>query len=73
MVMRVIAGPIMMGVGAFALYTIVAKPEHSHSGEPVEHAIGIPKMVSRIIRGGVGLLFAALGIISLLKAVRVMP
>jgi hypothetical protein len=71
--MRVLAGIIMIGVGAFALHTIVAKPKHSYSGEPFDQALGIPKIVTRIIRGGVGLFFIALGIITILRALRLMP
>jgi len=63
----------MIGVGAFAFYTVVAKPQHAYSGEPFEQAIGIPKIVTRVIRGVVGLSFVALGIIVILKALRFMP
>jgi hypothetical protein len=73
MVMRIIAALIMIDVGAFALYTVLAKAEHPYSGEPVDQAVGIPKIVTRIVRGGVRLFFIALGIISLLKVLRVMP
>ena len=54
MVFRIIAGLVMLGVGAFALHTVLAKPEHSFSQEPFDQAIGIPKIVTRIIRGGLG-------------------
>jgi hypothetical protein len=70
--MRILAGIVMIGVGAFALHTIVARPEHSYSGEPFDQAIGIPKIVTRVVRGGIGLFFIALGIISILKALRLM-
>ena len=73
MVFRIIAGLVMIGVGAFALYTVVAKPEHSYSQEPLDQAIGIPKIVTRILRGGIGLFFIALGIITFLKVLRLMP
>jgi hypothetical protein len=73
MVFRIIAGLVMLGVGAFALYTVLAKPEHSFSQEPFDQAIGLPKIVTRIIRGGVGLFFIALGIITFLKVLRLMP
>ena len=63
----------MIGVGAFALYTIVAKPNHSYSGEPFDQALGIPKIVTRVIRGGLGLFFIALGITTILKALRLIP
>jgi hypothetical protein len=71
--MRIIAGIILIGVGAFVLYTIVAKPEHSYSGEPFDQALGLPKIVTRIIRGALGLFFIALGIITILKALHLMP
>lgn len=63
----------MIGVGAFALYTVVAKPGHPYSAEAFDQAVGIPPVVIRVIRGAVGLLFIALGIISILKSLRLMP
>jgi hypothetical protein len=71
--MRILAGIIMISVGAFALYTVISKPKHSYSGEPLDQALGIPKIVNRIIRGGVGLFFIALGIITILRALQLMP
>lgn len=70
--MRILAGIIMMSVGAFALYTVVAKPNHPFSGEPFDQALGVPKLVTKVIRGGVGLLFVGLGIIALLRALGLM-
>ncbi|MDQ3818062.1 MAG: hypothetical protein M3362_10250 [Acidobacteriota bacterium] len=71
--MRIFAGLVMITVGTFALYTIIAKPKHSLSSEPFDQAIGIPKIVTRIIRGGIGLFFIALGVIAILKAVQLIP
>ena len=73
MLARIFAGILMLTVGAFALYAIVAKPEHPYSGEPFDQAIGVPKIFTRILRGGIGLFFIALGIIAILKALRIMP
>lgn len=73
MIMRIIAGLVMLGVGAFALHLIVAKPKHAYSRDPFDQAVGIPQLVTRILRGGIGLFFIALGIVTLLKALRLMP
>ena len=69
---RIVAGLLMMGVGAFAFYTVLAKPKHPFASEPVDQAFGIPKIVNRVIRGTVGLLFVVLGIISILRALWVL-
>jgi hypothetical protein len=71
--MRILAGIFMISAGALALYTIVAKPAHAYSGEPLDQALGIHKIVNRIIRGGFELFFIALGIIAILKALHLMP
>jgi len=68
MVVRIIMGLVMIGMGAFAFYTILAKPQHSWSGEPFDQAIGIPKIVTRVVRGVAGLLFVILGVIAILRA-----
>ncbi len=71
-VMRIIAGIVMIGMGAFALYTVSFRPQHKWSGEPLDQAIGISKIVNRIIRGAVGLLFIIIGIVAILRAVGVL-
>ncbi|GAC1446299.1 MAG: hypothetical protein NVSMB56_03670 [Pyrinomonadaceae bacterium] len=68
MASRIIAGLIMLSVGAFAFYKVLRKPQHPFSNEPVDQAFGIPKVVNRIIRGVVGLLFVVLGAIAILRA-----
>jgi hypothetical protein len=68
MLVRIFMGLVMTGIGAFACYTVVAKPQHSWSGEPFDQAIGIPKIVTRVVRGVFGLLFVILGIITILRA-----
>jgi hypothetical protein len=70
MLQRSLAGIIIIIVGAFAIYTVIAKPQPPYSEEPVEQAIGIPKIVTRVIRGVLGLCFVTLGIVVILKAFR---
>jgi hypothetical protein len=67
MLMRSLAGIIMIGVGAFAFYTVVARPQQPSADEPIKQAGGTPQIVARVIRGVVGLGFVALGIIVILK------
>ena len=69
MVVRIVMGLVMIGMGAFAFYTVLAKPRHEWSGDHLDQAIGIPKLITRTIRGAVGLLFVGLGLITILKAV----
>jgi hypothetical protein len=71
--LRIIMCLVLIGVGSFAFYTVWAKPQHPYSGEPLDQAIGIPKTVTRLIRGTVGLLFVAFGIIGILRAVKILP
>jgi hypothetical protein len=73
MIVRIIMGLVMIGVGSFAFYTILAKPQHSWSHEPLDQAFGIPKIITRIVRGAGGLLFVVLGGITILRAVRLLP
>ena len=70
MVLRIILGLVSIAVGSFAFYTILTKPGHSWSGEPFDQAIGIPKIVTRVIRGAVGLLFILIGIVGILRALK---
>ena len=69
MAVRIVMGLVMMAIGAFAFYTVVAKPHQDFSGEPFDQAIGIPKIVTRVIRGVFGLLFVLLGIITIARTV----
>ncbi len=69
MVVRIILGLVLIGMGAFALYTVLTKPHHDWSNNPFDQAMGIPKIVTKVLRGGVGLLFVSLGIIAILKTV----
>jgi hypothetical protein len=69
---RIIMCLILIGVGGFAIYTVWAKPDHPYSSEPIDQAIGIPKIVNRVIRGAVGLLFIAFGIIGILRTFNVL-
>jgi divalent metal cation (Fe/Co/Zn/Cd) transporter len=68
MLVRIIMGLIMMAVGAFAFYTAVARPKHPWSQEPLDQAVGIPQIITRIIRAVLGLLFIGLGIVAVLRA-----
>lgn len=70
MMVRILMGLVMIGMGAFAFYTVLAKPQHEWSANPLDQAIGIPKLVTRVVRGVVGLLFVGLGLITILRAVR---
>lgn len=65
--MRSLAGIVLIGVGAFAIYTAVAKPPHPDSGEPFNQSGGMPRIITRVIRGVAGLGIVALGIIVILK------
>jgi len=67
MTARIITSLICIAVGSFAFYTVWAKPTHSWSKEPLDQAIGIPKVVTRIIRAAVGLLFVGIGVVGLLR------
>jgi hypothetical protein len=40
--------------------------------EPADQAIGIPKIVTRIIRGTVGLLFVAMGVVGILRTLKIL-
>ena len=63
---------VLISVGSFALYTVWAKLWHPYSSEPFDQAVGIPKIVTRIIRGAVGLAFVAFGVIGILRAFKVL-
>jgi hypothetical protein len=71
MTVRIIACLVLVGVGGFALYTVSAKPEHPYSEEPLDQAIGIPKVGTRIMRGGIGLLFIGFGLVGILRALKI--
>jgi hypothetical protein len=72
MTARIIASLILMSVGALTLYTVWAKPQHSISGEPLDQALGIPRIVTRMIRGAFGLLFILIVIIGMLRTLQVL-
>jgi hypothetical protein len=72
MAVRIIACLISIVVGAFATYTVWRKPSHSWSGEPVDQALGIPKIVTRLIRGALGLLFVGIGVVGLLRTLNLL-
>lgn len=73
MTARIIASLILMSVGGITLYTVWAKPQHSISGEPFDQALGIPRRFTRIIRGAFGMLFIVIGIIGMLRTLKVLP
>ena len=72
MAIRIIACLISLAFGAFATYIAWTKPSHSWSGEPVDQAIGIPKIVTRLIRGAIGLLFVGIGVVGILRTLNVL-
>jgi hypothetical protein len=70
--MRLLASLILIGVGSFAIHTVWAKPGHSWSTEPLDQAVGIPRIVTRIMRGAVGVLFVVAGVIGILRTLKVL-
>jgi len=70
--MRIIASLALIAAGLFAIYTVWAKPRHSWSGEPLDQALGIPKIVTRVIRGVFGLLFVVFGVIGILRTFKIL-
>jgi hypothetical protein len=68
MIVRIVMGLVMIGMGSFSFYTILAKPHHDWSRSHFDRAIGIPKIVTRVTRGAFGLLFVVLGVITILRA-----
>jgi hypothetical protein len=61
-----------MGIGGFAVYTVWAKPQHPYSSESFDQAFGVPRIVTRILRGALGLLFVGFGIIGLLRVFKIL-
>ena len=72
MIVRIIMCLVLISVGFFAFYTVWAKPEHPYSSEPFDQAVGIPKIVTRIIRGAIGLAFVSFGVIGILRAFKIL-
>jgi hypothetical protein len=68
MLVRLMAALIMIGVGAFAFHIVLTKPQHPFCNSPFDQALGIPRLVTRVLRGALGLLFIILGMISILRA-----
>ena len=68
MLIRTLMCLILIGVGAFAVYTVWTKPNHPFSEEPLDQALGVPGLVTRILRGAIGLLSIGLGVIGMLRA-----
>lgn len=73
MALRIIACLISIAFGAFATHTVWSKPSHSWSGEPADQAIGIPKIVTRVIRGAIDLLFVGIGVVGILRTLTFFP
>jgi hypothetical protein len=63
---------VLVGVGFFSLYTVCTKPNHPWSANPYDHVIGTSRTTTRIMRGAVGLLFVCLGIVGILRTLRIL-
>lgn len=72
MIVRIIACLIVISFGSLALYIVGTKPKHPWSEEPADQALGVPRIITRIIRGGFGLLFVILSIIGILRTLKVL-
>ena len=73
MLVRIVMGLVMIGFGSVSLYLVTAKPQHDWSKDPFAQAIGIPQIVTRVLRGVVGLLFIGLGIVAILRVTGLIP
>jgi hypothetical protein len=69
MLVRIFMGLVMTGLGAFAFYTTLPKAQQVWPDALFDQAIGIPKIVTRVVRGVLGLLFIIMGIVTILRAV----
>ena len=73
MIVRLIAGLLMLSVGALSLYILVKKPQHDWSKSEVDQAFGIPPIVNRTIRGIFSVVFIIVGLIAILRALNLLP
>jgi len=73
MFVRIIAGLLMLSVGLFSLYLIAAKPKHDWSKSEVDQAFGIPPIVNRTIGGIFSVIFIVIGLVSILRAFKLLP
>jgi hypothetical protein len=69
---RIIASLVLICVGLFAFYTVWAKPWHPWSREPLDEAVGIPKLFTGILRGALGMLFVGMGIVGILRTLKIL-
>lgn len=72
MTARIIASLVLIGVGSLAIYTIWARPWHPWSSERFDQAFGVPKVVTRVIRGAFGVMFVVMGVIGILRTLKVL-